>query len=148
MPPTSRALTLSTLILICPTAIAHAKGAENSPPPPASDICQVVADAANYDGKEVVVRGFWRAQIHGSILMGTSCPKVDVNLRETSDYKANKQAEKVARSATKKNRFQPVEVVVRGTFRSAHQLECLGEICARYEVEITELIWASPPSKN
>jgi hypothetical protein len=110
----------------------------------ATPICAILADTAKYDGEEILVRGIYRAQIHGSILMGHSCSQIDVNLREIHGYKVNKQTSAVLRSLTKKDRFHPVDVVFRGTFRVAHQLECFGEICAMYEIEITEIVSARP----
>jgi hypothetical protein len=69
-------------------------------------------------------------------------------MRETQGYKADKRALKVIRIATKKDQFQSVDVVVRGTFRSAPQGECFGQNCLRYEIESHELICAELPAKT
>jgi len=69
-----------------------------------------------------------------------------VNMREAEGYRADKRALKVIRSATKKDQFQPVDVVVRGIFRSARQGECFGQNCLRYEIESRELLCAEVPS--
>jgi hypothetical protein len=86
--------------------------------------------------------------IHGSILMDRACSKTDVNLRESPGYKADKKAVSVLRSITKKDQFQPVEVVFRGIFRVAHKEQCFGQICAGYEIETTELVSARPESPD
>lgn len=90
------------------------------------------------------MRGLYRMVIHRAILMDHSCPKIDVNLREASAYKANKLASAELRSLTKKNQFQIVDTVFRGTFHVAHEGQCFGQICASYEVETTELLSARP----
>jgi hypothetical protein len=76
--------------------------------------------------------------------MDRSCPLIEVNLREGSGYKANKQASAVMRSLTKKDQFQPVDVVLRGILHVAHKGQCFGEMCAAYQIEITELMTARP----
>jgi len=82
--------------------------------------------------------------IHGSILWGEACPKIDVNLTETSGYKANKKASSLVRSLAKKDQFGSVEVVFRGTFRVAHERQCFGEMCEKYQLEAAELLSAEP----
>ncbi len=86
--------------------------------------------------------------IHGSILMGTTCSQINVNMRQAAGYKADKQAVAVVRSLTKKNQFQPVDEVLRGTFRVAQKEQCFGQICAPYEIEVSELLCASAPKDD
>jgi len=50
------------------------------------------------------------------------------------------------RSLIKKDRFQSIEVVVRGTFRAAPQGQCFGQNCLSYEIEEHELLCAGPLS--
>lgn len=106
-------------------------------------ICTILADAARYDGKEVTVSGIYRMVIHGSILMGSGCPKDDVNLRRTAQWKGDKRAVATIRSLTKKDQFQSVDVVSRGVFRIAHEGQCFGQNCLRYEIEETNLLCAT-----
>jgi hypothetical protein len=109
-------------------------------------ICNVIADASKYDGKEITVRGLYRMLIHGSILMGTACPKDNINLRKAPNAKEDKHALAEIRSFYKKkeNRFQPIDEVLRGTFRVAQQGQCFGQDCWSYEIEVTELFCAAP----
>jgi len=107
-------------------------------------LCTVLADAAKYDGKKITVRGLYRMVIHGSILMRSACPKVNVNLRGAPNWKGDKRALAVIRSLTKKDQFQPVDIVSRGTFRVAQEGQCFGQNCLRYEIEETELLCAAP----
>jgi hypothetical protein len=139
------AIVFMLVLTCCPSPAAREQAKDNAPVE-AMPLCTVLADAAKYDGKEIVVRGLYRMVIHGSILMDRACSKTDVNLRQAPGYKADKQALSVLRALTKKDQFQPVDVVYRGTFRVAHQEQCFGEICARYEIEIMELISARPES--
>jgi hypothetical protein len=133
-------------VLMCLTSPAPAQQAEDTPAAQAMPLCTVIADAAKYDGKEITVHGLYRMVIHGAILMDRACSKTDVSLRESPGYKADKKAVSVLRSITKKDQFQPVEVVFRGIFRVAHQGQCFGQICAGYEIETTELVSARPES--
>ena len=133
---------------MCLTSPAPAQQAKDTPSAQAIPLCAVLADAAKYDGKEIMVRGLYRMVIHGSILMDRACSKTDVNLRESPGYKADKKAVSVLRSITKKDQFQPVEVVFRGIFRVAHKEQCFGQICAGYEIETTELVSARPESPD
>jgi hypothetical protein len=122
--------------------VAFSQAAGNSRPETEVSICQVTSDAQNYDGKQITVRGLYRMVIHGAILMDRSCPKEETNLREAQGYKADRKASALIRSLTKKDQFQPVEAVFRGTFRVAHEGQCFGQICAEYEIETTELVTA------
>lgn len=107
-------------------------------------ICKVLADARTYDGKTITVEGIYRAVIHGSVLYGPDCSKTGVNVRQASDYKADKQALRTMRAVMKKDWSQPVGVVVRGTFRVATLEHCFGENCLQYEMEEHELLCATP----
>ena len=108
-------------------------------------ICSVLSDATKYDGKEITVKGIYRTVLHGSVLMSPACGQTYVNLRQVSAYKADKQASAVMRSITKKDQFESVEVILRGTFRAAHQGQCFGQNCLPYEFEDHELLCAARP---
>src|SRR5262249_2868164 len=110
----------------------------------AMSLCAVIADAARYDGKEVLVKGLYRVLVHRSIAMARACSKTDANLRLAPGYKADKKASSILRSQTKKDQFQPVYVVFRGIFRVAQEGQCFGQICVHYEIEATELLSARP----
>ena len=138
-------LVVSILFLAMFGPMAAAQNVGNSPPAHALDICSLIASPAEYDGKEVIVTSLYRMIIHGAILMGKGCSDVNISAKETDDYKADKHASDVLRRLLKKDRFGPVEIVVRGTFHLAHQGQCFGgEICSRYQVEIAELLSAQP----
>jgi hypothetical protein len=109
----------------------------------ATPLCTVLANAAEYAGKEIVVRGLYRMVIHGSILMGSGCPKVNVNLRGAPNWNGEKHAIAVICSLTKKDQFQPVDIVFRGIFRVAHQGLCFGQNCLPHGIEEVELLCAS-----
>jgi hypothetical protein len=108
-------------------------------------ICYLVSNAAAYDGKEITIRGLYRSVAHGTILMGSaSCTNAEINLRLASDYKEEKSASRMLTSLIKRNRFQPVVVIVRATFWAAKEGNCFGQICASYEIETHELLSAKP----
>jgi hypothetical protein len=137
------------LVTTCGSTLAFA-GERKCSALPAVPICTVLANAAKYDGNEIVVSGRYRPVIHGSILMGYECSQHDeVNLRGTPKEKDDKNASKVLRSfyKRKQNRFQSVDEVLRGRFRVARQGECFGEDCWSYELEITELLCAEVPKQ-
>lgn len=110
----------------------------------AVDVCTLISNPNTYDGKELVIRGFYQMVIHGSTMTGSGCKTTDVNMRQAPKWKANKQAEKVLRAQTKKNQFQSVELVIRGRFRVAKQGQCFGQNCLAYEIEESELLCAAP----
>jgi len=139
------------LVLIAASSSPLAFSAEGKcyASPEAVPLCTVVSEAAKYDGKEITVRGRYRMLIHGSILMDGGCPESNVNLLGAANEKADKHALAVLHSFYKKkiNRFQPVDEVLRGTFRVAHQGECFGQDCWTFEIEVTELPCAEPPKQ-
>jgi hypothetical protein len=106
-------------------------------------ICTIVADAAKYDGKQILVKAIWRAAIHGSILTGPTCLDVGINSRKAENSHAEKQALKTIHSLTKKDQFHSVEIVARGTFRKAYSGTCFGPNCLGYEFVVSELLCAS-----
>jgi hypothetical protein len=79
-------------------------------------LCTILADPNTYNGKEITVRGSYRMVLHGSVLTAAGCAQTYVNTRETEGYRADKHALKVIRSATKKDQFKSVDVIVRGPF--------------------------------
>lgn len=133
------------LLLACFCSLAFAGDDRCMPPPETLPLCTVLSDAAKYDGKEITVRGLYRIVIHGSVLMSPACGKTYVNMRQASDYKADKHASATMRSLTKKDQFQSVDVVIRGTFRVAQQGQCFGQNCLPYEIEDHELLCAEAP---
>ena len=114
----------------------------------AIDICTVVSNPGAYDGKELVIRGLYRMVIHGSIMTGPACKKVDVNMRRAYDWKGDKHAQAVLQTQAKKNQYQFFELIIRGTFRVAKQGQCFGQNCLSYEVEESELFCAAPSDEK
>jgi hypothetical protein len=141
--------TVITCALFLALCFAPASAGENkcSAYPEATPLCSVLSDASKYDGKEITVRGLYRMVIHGSILMSPACSETNVNMRRLVDEKPNKQALAVIRSLTKKDQFRPVDVVLRGNFRVAHD-GCFGQNCLHYEIEETELLCAAPTKSS
>jgi hypothetical protein len=133
-------------VFVSPTALASDDKCTASPQ--AVPFCTVVSDAANYNGKEITIRGIYRMVLHGSLLMGATCPKAKVNVRQAPDYKADKNASAVVRSLSKKDQLQAVDVVMRGTFRVAHEGQCFGQNCELYELESHELLCAQKPNQR
>lgn len=114
----------------------------------AVSLCTVTANATKYDGQKITIKGVYRMVLHGSVLTGSACPKLYVNLRRATDWKGDADAKVTIRSLTKKDRFQSVEVVVRGIFRVAREGQCFGQNCLPYEFEETELLCARRPPEN
>jgi len=133
------------LLVACFGTFAFASDDRYAPSARAVPLCVILSDAAKYDGKEITVRGLYRMVLHGSILMSPACGSTKVNMRQASGYKADKHASAIMRSLTKKDQFQSVDVVIRGTFRVAQQGQCFGQNCLSYEIEENELLWAEAP---
>lgn len=108
-------------------------------------LCNVLSSATQYDGKEILVRGLYRMVVHGSILTANRCPEGQVNLRGVPGSKDNKRALATIRSLTKNDQFQSVDVVLSGIFHVAHEGQCYGQNCLRYEIEATEFQCALAP---
>jgi hypothetical protein len=136
---------VTVLIAACLNPAMSAGGKKCAAPADSVPLCSVLSDAARYDGKDIVVSGIYRMVVHGSILTSSACPNATVNLRQARGYKANKTALAVIRSLTKHNQFQPVDVVLHGTFSVAHQGQCFGQTCSLYEVENQEFLCAQRP---
>jgi hypothetical protein len=60
-------------------------------------------------------------------------------MRQAPDYKADKHAAAAIRSVVRKDQFQSVDVVLRGTFHVAGTGQCFGQDCLRYELKDHEL---------
>lgn len=131
------------LVAILSTA-AYAKDERTPPPaPPALSICSVLAKAAEYDGKEVTVRGIYRFEIHGSELFGQGCRSREnnVSLRSAPDSKDSKQVRKAWRMIRP---GEPVDVVLRGRFVICRSDNCFGAFLDTYEIEVREYLFVQP----
>ena len=108
-------------------------------------LCMVLSHPSSYDNSEITVRGRYRMVLHGTVLMSTDCGATLVNLRQASDYKSNPDSERVVRAITKRDQYQSVEVVMRGSFHVAKQGQCFGQNCLEYEFEDHEILCAAKP---
>ena len=138
-------LAVSIVFVSCFTSLALASGPQCAASSDAIPLCTVLADAAKYDGKEIIIRGLYRMVLHGSILTSPACAHTYVNMRRTSDYKADKRASQIMRSLTKDHQFQLIDVVYKGVFRAAEQGQCFGQNCLLYEIEARQLLCAEKP---
>jgi hypothetical protein len=140
-----RNVLVAVLLGACISSLAFAGDDRCASSAEAIPLCTVLSDAAKYDGKEITVRGLYRMVLHGSVLTSPECGKTYVNMRQASDYKGDRDASAIMRSLTKKDQFQSVDVVIRGTFRVAKQGQCFGQNCLSYEIEDHELLCAQAP---
>jgi hypothetical protein len=141
-------IAIAVLLAAFVNPLASAGDNECTVPTKVVPLCTVLSDPASYDGKEITVKGLYRMVIHGSVLTSPACGQTYVNMRQASDYKADKHASAVVRSLTKKDQFQSVEVVLRGTFRVSQQGQCFGQNCLLYEIEDHELLCAESSKSN
>ena len=74
--------------------------------------------------------------------MSPECGNTYVNVRRAPDYRVEKHVLTVVRFLTKHDRFQPVDVVIRGTLHVAANGQCFGQNCLLYEIEDHELQFA------
>jgi hypothetical protein len=138
----SKRLVESALLLRCLSLIVLGSEDKCLVSAQAVSLCSVLADGAQYDGKEVIVRALYRKVIGGAVLIGSACPKVPVTLQPAPDYKDNKRASSQLQALTKRNQFKFVDVVLRGTFRVTHRGQCSGQNCELYKIEEHELLCA------
>jgi hypothetical protein len=135
---------IAILLVFCLSSPLFSSGKKCADFADAIPLCAILSDAAKYDGNEVTVKGLYRMVVHGSIMLSPDCGRTNVNIRLASDYKADKHAAAAMKSLTKKDQFQSIEAVIRGTFRAARQGECFGQNCLGYEIEEHELLCAGP----
>jgi hypothetical protein len=114
----------------------------------AVQLCALIANAAQYNGKSTLIRGLYHMAFHGSVLSSSDCPKVDVNLRRAQSWRGDKHARATMKSILKKDQFRFVDIVIRGKFRVAQQGQCFGQDCLQYEIEESELLCAAPANPN
>lgn len=112
-------------------------------------LCDVLVNAHQYDGREIIVQGAYSPSPEYSLLVAPLWCKATsrfVNLQLAPNYKANKSALKTERSLLKHH--QEVDEVLRGMFHVAHQEQCFGPSCNLYEIEVTELLCAKPTTSD
>jgi len=105
-------------------------------------LCDLLSRAAEFDGKQITVRGIYQFEIHGAELFAQQCTSRNdrVNLRHAPEYKSDKRTQEAWHRV---GRHQPAEVVVRGKF-SVAQEGCFGAACDLYEVEVHEYVAVEP----
>lgn len=136
-------LVLMVCFLTLHTLPLRSQEASNDVTRRAVDICTVLAAPQKYDGIDVTVAGLYRVVIHGAVLTGTNCTTTYSSLREAAAYRADSHASSTVKRLLKRDKSQAIAVVVRGKFRVAQQGQCFGgDLCSRYEMELTELISA------
>ena len=111
-------MTKSINLLLVAILVAAAYGKDERTPlgaPSAQSICSVLSKAAEYDGKEVTVRGIYRYEIHGSELFGGECRsrEMNVSLSDAPDFRESKGIRKAWRNIPSS---EPADVVLRGKF--------------------------------
>lgn len=126
-------------LVLCSPLYGKTKG--EPLPPLALSICSVLSQAAQYDGKDIRVRGVYVSNNHGAEFFGNQCKSREnmVNVRG-SDTNSHKQFVKAMR---KIDASQPADMVVRGRF-SVAKTGCFGSTCDRYEIKETWLLWVRP----
>lgn len=136
---------VNLLLVVILSAAAYGKD-ERTPPsaPPALPICRVLAKAAEYDGKEVTVRGIYRFEIHGSELFGEGCRSREnnVSLSGAPDFKLDKEVRKAWRKIPP---HAPADVVLRGRFVvCTSENNCAGAFLNQYEIKVREYLFVQP----
>lgn len=107
------------------------------------DICAVIANAANYDGKEVTVGGVFETGPIETVFIGHVCPNDFVNVRQSENWRGDPSAVAKTRPGSKKQKYLEFGEVIRGTFRVAREGQCFGPNCQLYDIEESELLCAT-----
>lgn len=132
---------INMLLMAILVVAAYGKD-ERTPPsaPSAQSICSVLSKPAEYDGKEVTVRGIYRFEIHGSELFGRECRsrEMNVSLSNAADFKESKEIRKAWRKIPSS---EPVDVVLRGKFVICRSYgNCPGAMLDLYGIQVQEYL--------
>ena len=121
---------------------AYGKHDLSPSPPPALPICNVLAKAAEYDGKEITVRLIYYSTPEGGIGSGSECPHQNVGLRNAPDFKEDQRIRKAWR---KIGAYKSVYLVVRGKFSVCRESNCfVGTYWAPYRIEVRQDLSVQP----
>jgi hypothetical protein len=120
---------------------AYGKDDRRPSPPSASSICSVLANAADYDGKEITVRVISQSNPEGGFSYGPECSHEYIGLRDAPDFKPNKEVQKKWR---KKRAYQPVDLVLRGKFNICREDCFVGMYWTPYQIEVREYLSVQP----
>jgi hypothetical protein len=136
---------LSLLLVIVLSTAAWGKDKQTPPTAPSAlPICSVVAKAAEYDGKEVTVRGIHRFEIHGTEFYGQECNSREtrVSLSGAPDFKESRAIRKAWRKVPSN---ESADVVLRGRFVICRSYgNCSGGILGLYGIQVREVLFVQP----
>ena len=128
-------ITRMLLLTMWWTTIAY--GQQCLSAPAVIPLCSVASKAAEYDGKEIKVRGVYRRLFHGAILSSPDCPHQKINGRFTKKLSGTKNDLKTLGRLA--DEHKAVEVVFRARFKMAREGQSFGQDCDPYEIEASEL---------
>ncbi len=134
--PTFR-ITTMLLFAVWWTALANGQQKQCLNAPAVIPLCSLASKAAEYNGKEIKVRGFYRHLFHGAILSSPGCPHQKINVRFVKKLSGAKDDLKTLGALA--DGHTATEVVFRARFNMAHEGQCFGQDCDPYEIEAIEL---------
>ena len=100
--------------------------------------CDLTANAKQYEGKYVSVRGTYKFSQDGPTLSDLKCRKArPALLRFAQPSENDRTADERLERKVSVNPYAEVEVVIHGRFREAHQMECIVVLsgCFSYALE-------------
>lgn len=126
-------------LLIASASLERASAGQKPP----LQLCEALADAANYAGKTIVVKGAYMRVFHGAILSAPGCKSVErpeANLSMSPAFHGKRRDLSLMNKLASKG--EVVHVVMVGTLRVAKVGHCFGQTCEPYEIEADELLRA------
>lgn len=134
---------LFVALMVC--FLSATGGARDPRPGPGQvlELCDVLAHARAYQGKQILVRGIYFQVFHGSLLFAPGCTLVEnprMNMRSARDFHGRKADLHLLNRLAAKG--EAVSAVYEGTFDVARIGKCFGQTCLPYELEATELVSA------
>ncbi len=104
------------------------------------NVCALTNNGMRYDGHSILVEGTFPLDAHNAILTNPACPRSQLILQEEPRSNRLRAARSQLESIAKKNKQRSIDVTLRGTFHLAADPKCGTPVCARYELEVEELV--------
>ncbi len=104
------------------------------------NVCSLIKNPPIYDEQTVLLEVTYRPSAHKQYLTDMDCPEIQLNLHDDHGHAILKSARPQLTSLAKRDNKQSIEVVFRGIFHLIPDLKCVTPVCARFELDVRELI--------
>lgn len=115
-------------------------------------VCALIAQANEWNGKEVIVSGLLQSQPHGSILLARNCEKrsgkQEINVERSLEHPLPSELASAQAKLLKRYPFRPIKVTIRGLFEVAGVGECFGGGCEPFQLSAAEILCITEDQKR